>query len=68
MLAAAAAGAFALTMGARQTMGLFLSSLNSATHLPLEFDTYDTQVIDSYRTSIKTADYKKGLVRSVGVG
>ena len=33
-----------------------------------EFDTYDTQVIDSYRTSIKTADYKKGLVRSVGVG
>ena len=30
----AAAGAFALTMGARQTMGLFLSSLNSATHLP----------------------------------
>ena len=34
MLAAAAAGAFALTMGARQTMGLFLSSLNSATHLP----------------------------------
>ena len=33
MLAAAAAGAFALTMGARQTMGLFLSSLNSATHL-----------------------------------
>ena len=31
---AAAAGAFALTMGARQTMGLFLSSLNSATHLP----------------------------------
>ena len=35
---------------------------------PPEFDTYDTQVIDSYRTSIKTADYKKGLVRSVGVG
>ena len=29
-----AAAAFALTMGARQTMGLFLSSLNSATHLP----------------------------------
>ena len=29
----AVAGAFALTMGARQTMGLFLSSLNSATHL-----------------------------------
>ena len=25
---------------------------------PLEFDTYDTQVIDSYRTSIKIADYK----------
>ena len=24
----------------------------------LEFDTYDTQVIDSYRTSIKNADYK----------
>ena len=31
---AAAAGAFALTMGARQTMGLFLSSLDSVTHLP----------------------------------
>ncbi|MFZ2649659.1 MAG: MFS transporter [Burkholderiaceae bacterium] len=31
----AAAGAFALTMGARQTMGLFLSSLNSATGLGL---------------------------------
>ena len=24
----------------------------------LEFDTYDTQVLDSYRTSIKIADYK----------
>ena len=34
LAAAAAAGAFALTMGARQTMGVFLSSLNSATHLP----------------------------------
>ncbi|OYU99952.1 MAG: MFS transporter, partial [Burkholderiales bacterium PBB5] len=31
----AAAGTFALTMGTRQTMGLFLSSLNSATHLGL---------------------------------
>ena len=31
----AAAGCFALTMGARQSMGLFLSALNSATHLGL---------------------------------
>ena len=31
----AAAGAFALTMGTRQTMGLFLSSLNTATGLGL---------------------------------
>ncbi len=31
----AAAGAFALTMGARQTMGLFLSSLNTSTGLGL---------------------------------
>ena len=29
----AAAGAFALTMGVRQTMGLFLSSLNTSTGL-----------------------------------
>ena len=29
----AAAGTFALTMGVRQTMGLFLSSLNTATGL-----------------------------------
>ena len=29
----AAAGAFALTMGTRQTMGLFLSSLNTSTGL-----------------------------------
>ena len=26
--------------------------------LMLKFDTYDTQVLDSYRTSIKIADYK----------
>lgn len=31
----AAAGTFALTMGVRQTMGLFLSSLNTSTHLGL---------------------------------
>src|SRR3954463_16764281 len=31
----AAAGAFALTMGARQTMGLFLSPLNTSTGLGL---------------------------------
>ncbi len=31
----AAAGTFALTMGTRQTMGLFLSPLNTATHLGL---------------------------------
>jgi len=31
----AAAGTFALTMGARQSMGLFLGDLNSATHLGL---------------------------------
>ncbi|MFO1337156.1 MAG: MFS transporter [Burkholderiaceae bacterium] len=31
----AAAGTFALTMGTRQTMGLFLGPLNSATHLGL---------------------------------
>src|SRR3990167_3920699 len=33
VILAAAAGAFALTMGVRQTMGLFLSSLNTATGL-----------------------------------
>ncbi len=31
----AAAGSFALTMGVRQSMGLFLSPINSATHLGL---------------------------------
>ena len=31
----AAAGTFALTMGARQSMGLFLSTLNTATGLGL---------------------------------
>jgi predicted MFS family arabinose efflux permease len=31
----AAAGTFAMTMGVRQTMGLFLSPLNTATHLGL---------------------------------
>ncbi len=31
----AAAGTFALTMGTRQTMGLFLGNLNTATHLGL---------------------------------
>lgn len=31
----AAAGAFALTMGTRQTMGLFLGDLNTATGLGL---------------------------------
>ena len=31
----AAAGTFALTMGARQTMGLFLGSLNTSTGLGL---------------------------------
>ena len=36
--------------------------------LLLEFDTYDTQVLDSYGISIKTADYKWGLARSTGVG
>ena len=34
----------------------------------LEFDTYDTQVPDSYGISIKIADYKWGLARSAGVG
>ena len=34
----------------------------------LDFDTYDTQVPDSYRTRFKIADYKWGLVRLVGVG
>lgn len=31
----AAASTFALTMGSRQSMGLFVSPLNSATHLGL---------------------------------
>jgi hypothetical protein len=31
----AAGGTFALTMGARQSMGLFLPSLNTSTHLGL---------------------------------
>ena len=33
MILLAAAGTFALTMGTRQTMGLFLSDVNSATGL-----------------------------------
>ena len=37
---------------------LAVQLLSTPTRAPLEFDTYDTQVIDSYRTSIKNADYK----------